>query len=175
MDDRIAKVIGDIFMKYVNEWANSDEARSEAYKVASKRHEKLVSDIRCKNIKRILQRGGPFSEHEIAFFAEAAGPDKAGHSLADQDEWDSDIADAYAEHLQNYLYTYKESARDLDPSINPSQEQIGIMAQDLQEVNPACIVKAPDGTLTVDTGKLALMNAGVIADLARRLNALENR
>lgn len=87
----------------------------------------------------------------------------------------SDITDAYAEHLQNFAYKYKDSATKIDPSIDPNQTQFGIMAQDLREVNPACIVPTQDGTLTVDTGKLALMNAGVIADLARRLNALEEQ
>lgn len=90
-------------------------------------------------------------------------------------EEDNSILDSYAENLRNYLYTYKPEATEIDSSIDPNEEQIGIMAQDLEQVNPACIKETPEGVKTVDTGKLALMNAGAIADVVRRLQALENK
>lgn len=74
--------------------------------------------------------------------------------------------DSYAEHIMNYAYTYKDDAG--------KTVQVGPMAQDIQQVNPACVIVDPkDGHLAVDTGRLALMNAGTIAELARRLHALE--
>ena len=104
----------------------------------------------------------------------------AGEPEEDYDEDNEDsILDAYARHIQNYLYTYKPEAQQLDASIDTTQEQIGPMAQDIEKVNPACINEV-QGTKVVDTNKLSLMNAGAIADLARdmesvlaRLKALE--
>ena len=49
------------------------------------------------------------------------------------------------------------------------------MAQDIEKVNPACIKETEDGIKTVDTQRLAMMNAGVIADIIRRLDALEEK
>ena len=50
------------------------------------------------------------------------------------------------------------------------------MAQDIQKVNPATVKKDTySGYLTVDASRLALMNAGAIAELARRLDDLEKR
>ena len=46
------------------------------------------------------------------------------------------------------------------------------MAQDIEKVNPACIKETPEGVKTVDTARLAMMNAGAIGDLARQLQDL---
>lgn len=136
----------------------------------------MISDIRCKAIKEIVSSGKPLTQDRIIMIAEAAG-DMDGISLFDasDDEWTEDVAKKYAEHLRNYLYTYKEEAADIDPSIDTEEEQIGIMAQDLENVNPSCVKELEDGTKVVDTNKLALMNAGVIADIVRRLEALEGK
>lgn len=91
----------------------------------------------------------------------------------DGDDADDSVLEDYAQFIKNYLYTYKPEAQEIDPAIDPSEEQIGPMAQDIEKVNPACIKETPEGTKTVDTGRLALMNAGAIADLARRLDELE--
>jgi hypothetical protein len=49
------------------------------------------------------------------------------------------------------------------------------MAQDIEQVNPAAVNTDPStGYKKVDTGRLALMNAGAIADLARELRELKN-
>ena len=103
---------------------------------------------------------------EVALIMTAAGDDE---DTSDEDT----MMDRYAQNLHNYLYNYKDSAQSIDPSIDPNEEQIGIMAQDLEKVNPACIKETPEGVKTVDTGRLALMNAGVIADLIRRIEKLE--
>ena len=49
------------------------------------------------------------------------------------------------------------------------------MAQDIEQVNPACVKETPEGVKTVDTARLAMMNAGAIGDLARELRELSKR
>ena len=83
------------------------------------------------------------------------------------------MLDKYAQHLHNYLYTYKESAKQVDPSIDPSEKHIGPMAQDIEQVAPDCVKETDQGVKVVDGNRLALVNAGVIGDLARRLLHLE--
>jgi hypothetical protein len=92
-----------------------------------------------------------------------------------QQQFQDSVADAYGDNAKNYAYTYKPEATQIDPEIDPNEEHIGIMAQDIEKINPACIKETPEGVKTVDTGRLALMNAGAIGDLARRLKALEER
>ena len=70
------------------------------------------------------------------------------------------------------MYTYKPEATEIDPNIDPDEEHIGPMAQDIELVNPACVKETSDGTKTVDTARLAMMNAGAIGDLARQLQEL---
>ncbi len=137
----------------------------------------VLSDEHCKQIKEdtdigllaeaILKNGGPFNEKETRFLAEAIG-------ASDDEDWDDDILEKYADNIMNYKYTYKEEAKDVDPSIDTSEEHIGPMAQDIEKVNPAAVHADPaTGYKTVDTGRLALMNAGAIADLAREIRELK--
>lgn len=92
-----------------------------------------------------------------------------------QEQFEDDVTDAYGKFAKNFAYTYKPEATDIDPSINPEELHIGIMAQDIEKINPACIKETEEGVKTVDTGRLTLMNAGAIGDLARRLKALEEK
>lgn len=133
----------------------------------------VLSDIEEKHVIKLASRGAPFSDEEMMFLMRMAGPDEKGHSYKDEDEWDDSVLNDYAEHLRNYLYTYKQEAKNIDPSIDPNEEHIGIMAQDLEQVNPACVRETPDGTKVVDTSRLALMNAGAIADLAREMKDIK--
>ena len=128
----------------------------------------VISD---ENLKEIIGKEEPYSIDEVALMSMLAHNKDNKEFL--NDDSDDSVKDNYAKYLHNYLYNYKEEATALDPSIDPNQEQIGIMAQDLEQVNPACVNETPEGVKTVDTGRLALMNAGAIADLARRLDALE--
>lgn len=115
-----------------------------------------------------------FSPEEIKDLIADIGPDSDGHDFEkDGENWDDSVLQGYADYIRNYLYTYKQMAKNIDPTIDPEQEQIGPMAQDIEKVNPACIKETENGTKTVDTGRLALMNAGAIADLVRRLDSLE--
>lgn len=92
----------------------------------------------------------------------------------DDEEYDDSVLDGYADHIFNYKYKYKDKAKEIDPSIDTEQEHIGPMAQEVEQVNPACVVEK-DGYKAVDTGRLALMNAGAIGDLARKVGALEEK
>ena len=96
----------------------------------------------------------------------------------DYDNWgdeDGSILGAYADNIKNYVYNYKPEATQVDPSINPNQEHIGPMAQDIERVNPACVKETPEGVKTVDTSRLAMMNAGAIGDLAREIQEIKAR
>jgi pyruvate/oxaloacetate carboxyltransferase len=116
----------------------------------------------------IIEHGPPFSAQEVETLVKASG-------LQDHDgEWDDDTLSKYAQHIRNYKYTYTDEAKTVDPNIDTSVEHNGPMAQDIEKVNPAAVVDDPKtGYKTVDTGRLALMNAGAIADLAREVEALK--
>lgn len=75
----------------------------------------------------------------------------------------------------SYVYNYKPEAVNVDPRIDPNEEHIGPMAQDIEQVNPACVKETSDGVKTVDTARLAMMNAGAIGDLARQLDELNRK
>jgi hypothetical protein len=145
----------------------------------------VVSDEDCKVIKescnlnelaqQILESGPPFNEREIEVLTEAAGNMDDDHDFQrDGHQWRDDVLENYAKYIQNYKYTYKPEAQQLDSSIDPNEEHIGPMAQDIEKVNPAAIKETPEGVKTVDTGRLALMNAGAIAQLAREVEELKN-
>ena len=85
-----------------------------------------------------------------------------------------DMIAEVADNIRNYLYHYKSETA---PKIgeDPTTQHIGPMAQDLLKVPgyEAAVHEGPNG-LEVDTGRLALVNAGVIADLSRRVIMLED-
>lgn len=130
-----------------------------------------VSDER---VKDIICRRGALTPEDAKYLASIIGDMDDKHNFEnDGDTWTEEVLDKYAQFIHNYLYTYTESARDIDPNIDTNQEHIGPMAQDIEKVNPACIKETADGIKTVDTGRLALMNAGAIADLARDVKAIK--
>jgi hypothetical protein len=123
--------------------------------------------------REIVQNGGPYNEREVRYLVKAAGELSPIHNFdRDGEYWTDDTIEKYAAHIQNALYKYKPEATKIDPDIDPEQEHIGPMAQDIEKVNPACVVETKEGVKTVDTGRLALMNAGVIAQLARDVKEL---
>lgn len=132
-----------------------------------------LSDFNMKRVKCIANQQGPISIEDLAFIMEQAGNDEDGHGISDEMDWTDEMLDKYAQHLHNYLYTYKESAKQVDPSIDPNEKHIGPMAQDIEQVAPDCVKETDQGVKVVDGNRLALVNAGVIGDLARRLLHLE--
>lgn len=131
----------------------------------------VLSDIHCKMLKDLANKQDALTPEEISFIKDMAGP----MTISEQEDvdWDENMLDAYARHLRNYLYTYKEEATKVDPRIDPSEEHVGPMAQDIEKVAPDCVKETPEGIKTVDGNRLALVNAGVIGDITRKLDALE--
>ena len=143
--------------------------------------DRIVSDERMKYIKECIDLGLGITPDDFRWLAKKQGGkfkfNDREYDWFNDDDWkddeDDSVLNGYAEHIKNYLYTYKPEAREIDKSIDPEQEHIGPMAQDIEKVNPACIVETPEGVKTVDTGRLAMMNAGAIGDLARQLKELK--
>ena len=170
-EDELQQIL-DEYGPYLMDGLNAlREKDSTAYSVIQHSYgDYLLSDAEEKYVHKLASRGGPFDDDEMRFLIRMSGMQI---DQDDDEEWSEDVLDKYAEHLRNYLYTYKDEARELDPSIDTSEKHIGIMAQDLEQVNPACVKEAANGTKVVDTARLALMNAGAIADLARDMKEVK--
>ena len=142
---------------------------------------KCLCDARMKWIKEDWDRDGRPSREDMIWLMNQQGPfrhNDRDYDPNDYDSWDDEdgsILGAYADNIKNYVYNYKPEATQVDPNIDPNQEHIGPMAQDIEQVNPACIKETPEGVKTVDTGRLAMMNAGAIGDLAREVQDLKAR
>jgi len=83
----------------------------------------------------------------------------------------NDLLAEVAQMINNYTYHYKPGTGE-----DPSVEYSGPMAQELLQVDGyrSTVFEDPQtGLLEVDTGRLALVNAGMIADLSKRLLMLE--
>lgn len=141
----------------------------------------VLSDLRCKMIIDLLENGHGMTEDDFLFLAQKQGG-KFNHNGRDydffnDDDWkddeDDSVLGAYADHIKNYVYTYKNEAKSIDPSIDLNEEHIGPMAQDIEKVNPACVKETPEGVKTVDTARLSMMNAGAIGDLAREMGEIK--
>ena len=138
-----------------------------------------LSDIRMKHIKEDFDNYGRCSSKDFDWLLHQIGKLKHNNREYDpfneadwEDDTDSSVLNAYADHIRNYVYTYKPEAVEVDSRIDPEQEHIGPMAQDIEQVNPACVKETADGVKTVDSARLAMMNAGAIGELARQLNEL---
>ena len=140
-----------------------------------------LCDARMKWIKEDWDRDGKPSREDMMWLIKQNGlfhHNDRDYDPDDYDSWgdeDGSILGAYADNIKNYVYNYKPEATQVDPNIDPNQEHIGPMAQDIEQVNPACVKETPEGVKTVDTGRLAMMNAGAIGDLAREIQDLKVR
>lgn len=138
----------------------------------------IVSDFNAKLVRELAVKGAPLSPIEAHALAFLAGKDKSGWHpfIGNNDDGGAteDQLEKYAEHIRNYIYTYKDEAREIDPSIDPEEEHVGPMAQDIEKAAPDCVKETPEGVKTVDGERLALVNAGMIGELARRLLKLES-
>lgn len=134
----------------------------------------VVSDFNQKVLRRLANKKEPLSEDEVAALTYIMGKGEGRLDPMSSDDWSDDMVQEYADNLRNFLYTYKESAKKVDPSIDPDEEHRGPMAQDIEKVAPDCVRETPQGIKVVDGNRLALVNAGVIGDLARRLISLED-
>ena len=140
-----------------------------------------LCDARMKWIKEDWDRDGKPSREDMMWLIKQNGlfhHNDRDYDPDDYDSWgdeDGSILGAYADNIKNYVYNYKPEATQVDPNIDPNQEHIGPMAQDIEQVNPACVKETPEGVKTVDTSRLAMMNAGAIGDLAREIQDLKAR
>jgi len=135
--------------------------------------EPTLSDEQLKVVETIKAKGKVDKDDVKSLLKHFPHPDKNKHN-SEAHDWNDDTLHKYAEHIKNYIYHYKPEAKELDPSIDPEVEHNGPMAQDIEKVNPAAVITdEKTGYKSVDTGRLALMNAGAIADLARKLEELE--
>jgi hypothetical protein len=124
----------------------------------------------------IVEKGGPYNQRMVEHLVKNAGDMNSDQQFErDGHRWRDDVLANYAKFIQNYKYKYNEEALKLDPSTDLDKEHIGPMAQDIEKVNPAAVNNDPEtGYKTVDTGRLALMNAGAIAELARQIQGMQN-
>lgn len=127
------------------------------------------------SLDELFKNQGNFTEDDVRNIIDQIGYSDEGMDIDSEEDWDEDMMDAYAEYIKNYWYTYKDIAKKVDPSIDTSEEHYGPMAQDIEKVNPACVKETPEGVKTVDAARLAMMNSGLIADVIRRLEALEKK
>jgi len=117
--------------------------------------------------------GKPYSGSELQFLHDIAkehSGEEYAYDVKDAGIWAPETLDGYARYIKNSVYTYKPEATKVDPSIDPEEKHIGPMAQEIEKVNEACVKETPERVKKVDTGRLALMNAGAIGDLARQNN-----
>lgn len=140
---------------------------------------KRFSDIDPQEMfEAINEEGPPYRGHEIEFLHNMV-KDREGEDYVKPIQfagiWSPETLQGYAMWIKNAHYKYKPQAISIDASIDPEQEHIGPMAQEIEKVNPAAVIETPEGVKTVDTGRLALMNAGAIADLARQMIKMEQK
>lgn len=135
----------------------------------------VVSDLNQKTLYRLANKQEPLTEDEVAALSYIMGKGDGNLDPSDSDNWSDDMVQEYADNLRNFLYTYKESAKQVDSSIDPNEYHRGPMAQDIEKVAPDCVKETSQGVKVVDGNRLALVNAGVIGDLARRLIELEDK
>lgn len=167
MIDAIQKALEDTF---------SDYLQSPEFKAAASPyiHDYVMSDLNQKVLRGFANSKQPLTRNQLALVSRIMGKGTSNVDMSNN-EWSDDMVQEYADNLRNFLYQYKESATDVDPSIDPSEYHRGPMAQDIEKVAPDCVKETEQGVKVVDGNRLALVNAGVIGDLARRLIDLEDR
>ena len=165
---------------------NNLQSDTRVKKISDKRYYDMLSDLRMKQIRYDLDNFGRFSDkndlfwlaHQLSKGSFNFNHEGKDYDVLSNDFWSEDndsVLKAYADNIRNYVYTYKPIAQSVDPSIDTNEEHIGPMAQDIEQVNPACIKETPEGIKTVDTRRLSLMNAGAIGDIARMLEDLTDK
>jgi len=136
-----------------------------------KAYERELSDCRMKHIRAAFDTFGKPSQEDYAWLTQRAGD----YDFGSDDTEDDTVLKGYADFIRNYVYNYKPEAQEISPDNDPSVTHIGPMAQDIEKVNPACIHKDENGIESVDTGRVAMMNAGAIGDIARSLEDIKVR
>lgn len=168
MDEQLQNILSDLFFEYVNSEQFAKELKPYLGPY-------VLSDLNQKTLKRLANKKEPLTEDEAAAVMYIMGKGDGDLDPSDSADWTDDMVQEYADNLRNFLYTYKDSATEIDPSIDPEEYHRGPMAQDIEKVAPDCVKETSEGVKVVDGNRLALVNAGVIGDLARRVIDLEER
>lgn len=88
----------------------------------------------------------------------------------------TNLIDAIAE-IDAYRFKYKPGAEEINPSATPDKEHVGVLAQDLaaNPVTQSAVVQDENGFLEVDTKELTMTTFALVTQLAKRLQALEEK
>lgn len=78
-------------------------------------------------------------------------------------------------NIDTFLYKYKESAQK-EYGVDDN-EHIGVMAQELEEnpVTQTAVKTMDDGHKEVDIKELTMQNTAMLADVVKRIQALEEK
>ena len=173
--DDVIKFIADQIARYMMTISVALFQGRDGKEMRHRRRDIVVCDMLEKDIKGLANSDEPLSVSDISKLMLMARREKNDFDLDDYQNWDDGMIGKYAEFLKNYLYTYKDEATQVDPSIDPEEEHVGPMAQDIEQVAPDCVKETPEGVKVVDGDRLALVNAGVIGDLSREVIELRSR
>lgn len=124
-------------------------------------------------LEDLYSKRGNFTQEDVADLISLIGQKNPNYDPNESDFWEDSILQDYAKYIINYLYTYNDLAKNVKPDTDLEEKHIGPMAQDIEKVAPDCIQETEDGIKTVDGNRLALVNAGAIADLARKLEEMQ--
>jgi len=167
----------------------ADTAEQGAQQISQKKESKenKKDDFREK-IRSHLDGNETLSDEDLKILVSSAGlPDgvpadwgccervdlNTGRTWIDVNET---VLEQLANHCRNYLYTYKDEARELDEGIDTETPQVGPTAQEIEKVNPAAVVEDPaSGAKFVDTQKLTMTLAGALGELARKVRRIERK
>ena len=89
-----------------------------------------------------------------------------------------DLTKIFAD-IDTFLYKYKDDVQEVynDSGVTDDKMHIGVMAQELLE-NPLtrdCVIQDENGMLEVNTMRLTLTLAGIVAQLCKKVEGLEAR
>lgn len=134
---------------------------------------KPMSDMFESVRKMYANRTDDFNRGDIKDLMTIVGPGATNLPFDYDDDWTDDMVQEYADNLYNYLYNYTDDVHSVDETIDTEEKHRGPMAQDIEKVAPDCVTETSSGIKTVDGDRLALVNAGVIGELSRRVIDLE--
>lgn len=122
------------------------------------------------NLKSFFGKGGSSTTNSGA--GENAASDERTKDYVPYDK--EKFSDAIA-NIDAYFFKYKEQFQD-KPGFDDN-EHVGVMAQELEEnpVTKNSVIENENGIKMINTKELTLENTALLADIVRRLQALEEK
>lgn len=108
------------------------------------------------------------NQQSTGAFLTALGGIAKSDLAAKDDVKPASFADALGSTVHGVTFKYKPGHED-------GAEHAGVIAQDLEKVFPGVVSRGADGMRRVDTRHLSLATTGIVAELAKRLKAVEQR